>query len=319
MKIVSIIVPVYNVADHIQRCLVSLFEQTYRNIEYIFIDDCTPDNSIDILKSIIEKYPHRKPFIKIIRHEKNKGLAAARRSGILHSTGDYILHVDSDDWLDSKAVEVLIQHAIVSQADIVVFDMQHVFKHHVINEINAIGKSCEDYLRLLLERKSSVNLVTKLYKSSLCKMKDTLPIEGLNYSEDYVTLPRIVYFAKNIVKCNMLLYYYNHLNESSYTNTINRKSIDSLFKTLDILRTFFEYRENKLWNKAILDRMDIINHNIMLGICNKKDIRYVLHHYPVKPLNIAIHLSLKHRIIYMLAISRLIPLIYFYRYVKKHL
>ena len=78
--LVSICVPVYGVETYIEQCAISLFEQTYQNIEYIFVNDCTPDKSIEILKSVINRYPNKKSSIHILSHEKNKGLGAARNS-----------------------------------------------------------------------------------------------------------------------------------------------------------------------------------------------------------------------------------------------
>ena len=82
VKKVSIIIPIYGVELFIERCAISLFEQTLDDIEYIFVDDCTMDKSVQILQGIIAKYPQRKDNVFIIRHEKNKGLASARKTGL---------------------------------------------------------------------------------------------------------------------------------------------------------------------------------------------------------------------------------------------
>ena len=87
---ISIITPVYKAEDFIERCAVSLFEQTYADIEYIFVDDCTPDASIERLQRVIERYPSRQPQVKIVRHSVNRGVAAARNSGLDVATGEYI-------------------------------------------------------------------------------------------------------------------------------------------------------------------------------------------------------------------------------------
>lgn len=119
---VSIIIPVYGVEKYIERCIRSLFEQTLREIEYIFIDDCTPDKSIEILKSVIEDYPHRKGQVVIHRMEKNSGQAAVRRWGALNATGEYVIHCDSDDWVDTKMYEDMYNRAVEDGADVVVCD-----------------------------------------------------------------------------------------------------------------------------------------------------------------------------------------------------
>ena len=92
-KRVSVCIPVYGVEKYIERCARSLFEQTMTDgIEFIFVNDCTKDNSIEILEKVLEEYPHRKEQVKIIHHEKNRGLVAARNTGLEHATGDYIIH-----------------------------------------------------------------------------------------------------------------------------------------------------------------------------------------------------------------------------------
>ena len=95
---VSICVPVYGVEKYIERCAISIFEQTYTNLECIFVNDCTKDNSIKILYNVIERYPQRREKIRIIQHDCNRGLAAARNTALEAASGDYILHVDSDNY-----------------------------------------------------------------------------------------------------------------------------------------------------------------------------------------------------------------------------
>ena len=116
---VSIIVPIYNVEKYIEKCATTLLEQDYNNIEYIFVNDCSPDRSMKILKDIIEKYPNRKDDIKIINNIKNSGSSLTRKYGLDASTGKYILFVDSDDWIDIDMVSKMYNAAESNNADIV--------------------------------------------------------------------------------------------------------------------------------------------------------------------------------------------------------
>ena len=100
MPKVSVIIPVYGVEKYIEKCARSLFEQTLDDIEYLFVDDCTPDKSVDILKHILEEYPHRKSQVVIHRMEQNSGQAVVREWGVKNAKGDFIIHCDSDDWVD---------------------------------------------------------------------------------------------------------------------------------------------------------------------------------------------------------------------------
>ena len=116
---VSVIIPIYNVERYIERCARSLFEQTMDNIEYVFVNDCTPDNSIVILKRVLSDYPHRSSQVIIIDHEYNKGLPQARKTGILEATGDYVIHCDSDDWIDKDMYEKMYNKAVEENSDMV--------------------------------------------------------------------------------------------------------------------------------------------------------------------------------------------------------
>ena len=115
---VSVLVPVYGVEKYIERCAVSLFEQTYENLEYIFVDDCSPDNSIEILENVLERYPHRKEQTTIIQLEENGGLGNARKVSFKKATGEYVTFVDSDDFVSERMIELLVSKAQETGADI---------------------------------------------------------------------------------------------------------------------------------------------------------------------------------------------------------
>ena len=123
MPKVSVIVPVYNAGLFIERCVRSLFEQTLEDIEYIFVDDCSPDNSMDILLNVIEEYPHRKPNVTIMRHEVNTGQSGARKTGMHVAKGEYIIHCDADDWVDVDMYERMYRLAVEKDVEAVCCDI----------------------------------------------------------------------------------------------------------------------------------------------------------------------------------------------------
>ena len=110
--LVSVIVPIYGVEPYIEKCARSLFEQSLENMEFIFVNDCTPDKSVEILRQVIEDYPRRYLQIQIIEHEENRGLAMARNSGLLIAKGEYIIHCDSDDWVELDMYEEMYEKAL---------------------------------------------------------------------------------------------------------------------------------------------------------------------------------------------------------------
>ena len=129
--LVSILVPIYGVEKYIKRCAISLFEQTYKNIEFVFVNDCTRDSSISVLKDVVTEYPHLADKVKIINHIRNKGLAAARNTAVKESSGDFIFHVDADDWLEKTAIESCVNVQEVNDADIVTVNAKAIWNNRV--------------------------------------------------------------------------------------------------------------------------------------------------------------------------------------------
>jgi glycosyltransferase involved in cell wall biosynthesis len=117
--LVSVIVPVYNVEQYLDECLNSIRQQTYKNIEIIVVEDCSTDNSLNTLTKHLED-----PRVKLIQHEKNSGLSAARNTGIDAANGDYIMFVDSDDIVHLSLIELCVKYAIVNDADLITYDFK---------------------------------------------------------------------------------------------------------------------------------------------------------------------------------------------------
>ena len=105
---VSVIIPVYNVSAYIERCVRSVMDQTYHDIECVIVDDCSPDDSIAKCERLIKAYDGPISF-SIVRHEKNKGVSAARNTGLKASTGDYVVYMDSDDAITEDCIEKLVR------------------------------------------------------------------------------------------------------------------------------------------------------------------------------------------------------------------
>ena len=119
MKI-SVIIPMYGVEPYIAQCARSLFEQSFTDqVEYLFIDDASKDNSVEVLRNVIDEYANQNLNIRIIQHENNLGLPSARNTGLKHARGEYIMHVDGDDFLEVNAIEMLYKAARDNDADVV--------------------------------------------------------------------------------------------------------------------------------------------------------------------------------------------------------
>ena len=218
---VSVIVPIYNVEKYIEKCATSLFEQTLEEIEYIFVNDCTPDNSIRVLENVIERYPSRKDNVCIVHHNVNKGLTSARNSGLEIAKGEYIAHCDSDDWLDKDAYKKMYEKAKLHYADVCVCDMNILFPSCKIQMLTPqVGVSKEDFIR-----KWIVSGMTSL--CSVFAAKDLYVEHGLSspidiiYCEDFHLTVRMLHFARRVVKVDEPLYNYNRLNACSLLNEMN--------------------------------------------------------------------------------------------------
>jgi glycosyltransferase involved in cell wall biosynthesis len=241
---VSILVPVYNVARFIEKCSVSLFEQSLKNIEYIFLDDCSPDNSIDILRSVIARYPERADRVSILRQDRNRGLAAARNTLIEHATGKYILHVDSDDYLEKECAEILLRKAEEEHADIVVSDIFRERASETVIQQVRFSQDKTAYINLVLSSQSPSYNCGKLIKTALYREHDIRCKEGVNVLEDYHTLPRLAYHAQKIVKIDVPLYHYIQFNENAYTKNCNEKFMRNVCEAIEVVESFFRAVED---------------------------------------------------------------------------
>lgn len=111
---VSIIIPIYNVEQYIERCINSVINQTYHQLEVIIVDDCSPDNSMSLARQLVDKSNYKEGLtFKFIKREENGGLSAARNTGIENATGDFLYFLDSDDELPINAIELLINQVII--------------------------------------------------------------------------------------------------------------------------------------------------------------------------------------------------------------
>ena len=241
---VSMLVPIYGVEKFIERCAISLFEQTYQNIEYIFVNDSTKDNSINILEGVINRYPNRKPFVRIINHTPNKGLAGARNTAVANATGEFIMHVDSDDYVDKEIVRKAIDKQLQSDADIVIIDFKKAYPgFYKITKYASFGNS-EEYCLAVLARKNSNSIWAKLIRRSLYVDNSIKCIEGCNQGEDFQVVPFLLYYAKKIVNLTEPLYYYDCSNEGAYSNSFTISKHDQNWESMNMVQSFFEHKES---------------------------------------------------------------------------
>lgn len=250
---VSIIAPIYNVSKYIECCAISLFEQTFTDIQFVFVNDCTTDNSIEILLDVINRYPNRKNSVEIVNHETNKGLASARNTGFKHAVGEYILHIDSDDYLELNMVEEMYTKAKENNADIVVCDffMQWNSKQKYFKQNYA--PSGLEYTKMVIGFEVMPNVWNKLINKDLIDRSGVSSVPNINTGEDYLLISKLSYHSTTIAKVDKALYHYNQLNLNSYMKTFSKKSITNLIMVLELLSEYFANKTDfNQYSKALL-------------------------------------------------------------------
>lgn len=249
LPLVSILVPIYGVEKYIEKCARTLFAQSYSNIEYVFVNDCTKDNSIEILQNVINEFPIRKNFIKIINHKINKGLSAARETALKNCTGDYIWHIDSDDWLADDAVLKLVQKAISENFDILGFNIiEETSKKSILRKHSKI-KSPDVLAKKQLLRLEKFEIWSYFIKKSL--FENVIFDTKIGFGEDWALTTRVISNANKLGYIDDFCYYYNRLNINSYTANINNKSIDSIIRAYNVLADFFIWKGDKFYIEVL--------------------------------------------------------------------
>lgn len=238
---VSVIIPIFRVERFIKRCAHSLFSQTMKNgIEFIFIDDFSPDNSIRILESVIEEYPERKDQVKIISNDVNRGSGAVRLTGFLHSEGEYIIYCDSDDWVEPNIYQSLYHAALENRSDMVICDYYVNFNESekIISQNIPYDKNL--VLNNLLAGNIHNNVWSKLVKRNIYeKLKGGFE-EGVNMWEDVSVISRLAYYCNNITYISKPLYHYSQENINAYTQKWKPQYTDNILRAVEINTKFFE-------------------------------------------------------------------------------
>lgn len=234
MPKVSIIVPVYNTAKYLKQCIDSLTNQTLNEIEIIIINDCSPDNSSDIITSYKDKR------IKIINHNKNMGIGKSRNDGIKKATGKYIAFVDSDDFVDLNMYEKYYNFANANNLDFVTGFYNKVLNNKIINFKN-------DYFEItnIHKNKNLINLIdygpcNKIFKREIIT-KNNIKFDENKKFEDIPFVVSALCHSENVGHINDYLYNYR-IRGNSETTTIDKRTKD-IFDILEKVNKIFPQTE----------------------------------------------------------------------------
>lgn len=229
---VSIIVPIYNVDQYIEKCIGSIMQQTYQNLEIILVDDGSPDDS----GKIADEYALRDSRIKVI-HKKNAGVSAARNTGIDAATGDYICFADGDDYVMPNYVEHLLKLCLDNDAEVAyTIDMFTTFhKEQVSNHFTQVISS-EDATENILCYKVPIGVYSKMFKRSFLNEHKLRFLEDVYIGEGFNFNTACFQRAKKVVLSSERIYFYRRDNETSAMTSFKEAKCLMALKAIDIIK-----------------------------------------------------------------------------------
>lgn len=239
---ISIIIPVYNVEKYLRDCLDSCINQTLENIEIICVDDCSPDNSIKIL----EEYQAKDSRIKIFRHKENKNLGAARNTGLQAANGEYIWFVDSDDFIDTKACQILYNAIKEFDVDMLCFSalrfsetegIRHFFYdkyYHQGVQINKIYHPKTKWKEIIFKH---LNVTAWAYITKTSVIQKFRFREGV-WHEDVDFTPILLASVNSFCYIPYTAYFYRTNLNSTTQTPMTQKRLEDLIQALESLNNF---------------------------------------------------------------------------------
>lgn len=265
--LISVIVPVYNVEDVLPRCLDSLCMQSLQNIEILLIDDASPDRC----GAICEAYAEKDPRFRVIHHPENRGLSAARNTGIAHASADYLMFVDSDDWVHEDFCKLPYECAEQTGADLMMFGYQNVFDTALKHKADSFVKTIRDGYKT---RDEAIELSFKAYGMvAWNKLYRKKLFDDINYPvgrlyEDTATTYKLIWKAASIFCLEKILYFYWHRPGSIMGKKPTKQTISEQFWVC-----WEQYRNLSKWGYKS-DGLDGFILNSALSYCMRKNLDF---------------------------------------------
>ena len=270
----SIIVPVYNVEKEIRKCLDSIKNQTYGDFEVLCVDDCGKDSSMDIVR----EYAQKDNRFKILTHEHNRGVSAARNTGLDNVSGEYTMFVDSDDWLETNALEIIKNNFDKSKSEVIVFNIYNCYPDgkKEINDTTNFKKSNQTQVLLTENNLNTfIGVVwNRAYKTSLINDNHIRCPEGMIIEDSDFTF-KISMHLKSVFIIEDVLYNYLRNREGSYTteDAVNNRIKDEITVISNCWRYAKSLGRERYYRKYFLKLIGTTTKKI-LGITHKR--RYIL-------------------------------------------
>ena len=270
----SIIVPVYNVEKEIRKCLDSIKNQTYEDFEVLCVDDCGKDSSMDIVR----EYAQKDNRFKILTHEHNRGVSAARNTGLDNASGKYTMFVDSDDWLETNALEIIKDNFDKSKSEVIVFNIYNCYPDgkKEINDTTNFKKSNQTQVLLTENNLNTfIGVVwNRAYKTSLINDNHIRFPEGMIIEDSDFTF-KISMHIKSVFIIEDVLYNYLRNREGSYTteDAVNNRIKDEITVISNCWKYAKSLKRERYYRKYFLKLIGTTTKKI-LGITHKR--RYIL-------------------------------------------
>lgn len=243
IKLVTYIIPIYNASDYIVKSVRSLLEQSYRNIEYIFINDCSLDDSEIKLRRTIAEFPERYDNIKIITNEQNLGSAISRNIGLDTAQGEYVMFADSDDWISMDYVESMVRQIDSGSYDIVYCDYFESYNNHDNRISQAYGQDNIECIRAMLGRGMHGSTCNKIYRRSFLLASKQRFIDGADLFEDVSWNIRLFACTTKISYIPKAFYHYVQYNSNSIIKSMasSEKKRDRAMQRIENVRVACDY------------------------------------------------------------------------------
>ena len=271
-RLVSVIIPVYNAMDTLYFCIDSLYAQTYTQLELLFVDDCSTDKSLEIINNCINDYSGKTIIqAKILRHEVNRGVAAARNTGLESASGVYVYYVDADDWVEPDCLKLLVTEAQRKEADVVGCEWYLAFNNNERYMKQADIISPEDALMQMMCGGLRWNLWLYLVRRSLYEENQIRFIEGQNMGEDMMVMIKLLVCASSVALIHRPLYHYNQVNLHSLTKIYSAGHVNEVTANVSEVEEFIH---NKGLNQTLERYVCFLKLNIKLPLLITDNVRH---------------------------------------------
>lgn len=248
---VSVIAPVYGVEQFIGKAVETMMEQTLDDVEFIFVDDRTPDNSMKVLREVIARYPKRSEQVIILKHGTNRGLPTARNTGLKVARGEYVFHWDSDDYAEKDMLECLYNEAKRNGCDYVWCDWYLTFQSNSRTMRQPSAATPRKALSLVLAGGMKYNVWNKLVTRKLYTETGICFPEGNAMGED-MTMIKLLARAKHVGHVSQPLYHYIRTNSCAMTQVYSTTNLEELQRnTADVCNFLRRHITDDLIEKEI--------------------------------------------------------------------